>query len=370
MTSRLNATARVAATLLVLTLAGCARADSERTAGVPGSCPEFKPPLMMRIASKFMGSFPRAASIASSDTSSSIVIHPDDAQQIQCGKTQLASFDDVVFAKPSSGGDSTTLAMDILVPQTPGKKPLVIYVPGGGFVTSTKELALNLRTYLAEDGFVVASIQYRTYRNHANYRDGVADVKSAIRYLRAHAQQYGIDPTKVGIWGESAGGYLVSMVGLTNGSKDFDAGDNLDQSSAVQAVVDKFGPSDLSKVAADFDTEMQKKMAASDTTAYVHGLTPSGELKDPQSNPVTYVHAADPPFLIFHGSQDRLVSPSQTLMLHQALQAAGNHSTRYVVDGAGHGDMAFLGEPQSGLPWSTRQVMDITANFFKENLAK
>ena len=76
------------------------------------------------------------------------------------------------------------------------KRTVVVYVPGGGFVVAAKESALNLRTYVAEAGFAVASVQYRTTRDGANYRDGVEDIKAAIRYLRANAGRYGIDATR------------------------------------------------------------------------------------------------------------------------------------------------------------------------------
>jgi acetyl esterase/lipase len=110
--------------------------------------------------------------------------------------------------------------MDVLTPKTRDEANRV--VPGGGFRNADKGQALNLRTYVAEAGVVVASIQYRTIQNGGNYHDSVVDVKSAIRFLRAHASEYGIDPTKVSVWGESAGGYVASMVGLTTGVKAFD----------------------------------------------------------------------------------------------------------------------------------------------------
>jgi acetyl esterase/lipase len=86
------------------------------------------------------------------------------------------------------------------------------------------------------------------------------------------------------------------------------------------------------------------------------------------ANPITCVNTSVPPFLLFHGSQDRLVSPSQTLILHQALQAAGGQSTRYVLDGAGHGDLSFLGDRESGLPWSTKQTMGIIVGFLQRSI--
>jgi acetyl esterase/lipase len=136
-----------------------------------------------------------ATTIAASDTSTSVVIRPDPNDQISCGRTAITTVEDVVFStRTLANGKSLDLSMDIQMPEPRRKRPLVVYVTGGGFIQAPKEAALNLRTYVAEAGFVVASIQYRTVRNGANYRDGVADVKSAIRYLRANADKYGIDP--------------------------------------------------------------------------------------------------------------------------------------------------------------------------------
>jgi acetyl esterase/lipase len=317
-----------------------------------------------------------ARTIAPVDSSTSTVISPDIADQITCGKAVIDTIGDVVFGAPTlREGTAKKLAMDIQIPESSGPKPLVVYIPGGGFVRAPKESAINLRTFVAEAGFVVASIQYRTLSDSANYRDSIADVKSAIRHLRAHADEYGIDPGKVAVWGESAGGYLAAMVGVTGEIKSFDVGDNLDQSSAVQAVVDEFGPSDMSKIAADFDSETQRAYSSprNPLALYINGLASGKSLLDEPTaattaNPLTYVNASAAPFLLFHGSQDGLVSPSQTLLLHNALNSTGAHSTRYVLDGAGHGDMAFLGNPKAGLPWSTNEVMGLIVDFLKSTL--
>jgi acetyl esterase/lipase len=305
---------------------------------------------------------PLATSVAAVDISTSVVIRPDPADQITCRQDAIQTISNVVFAtRALPDGKSMNLLMDVQVPMPRGKRhPLVIYVPGGGFMMAAKEQVLNLRTYVADAGLVVASVQYRTMLNGATFRDGVADVKSAIRYLRANAPKYDIDTSRVAVWGESAGGYIVSMVGLTNGVKSFDVGNDLDQKSDVQAVVDKFGPSDVSKIAADFDPQLQASYRANNPfIPYLEGKASTA------ANPLTYIEPTAPPFLIFHGSQDRLISPSQTLLLHNALEAAGVRSTRYVLEGAGHGDLAFMGDFEAGLPWSTRQTMGIIIDFLK-----
>lgn len=350
--------------ILALGLAGTSFA--QETAGA--ACPVFTPPAPPAGAAA--GAPPRpgivmAQTVAPSDTSSSTVISPDPADQITCGSVALESHADVLFS--STGKE---LRMDILIPPGEGPKPLVVYIPGGGFVLAMKENALDQRTYVAEAGFIVASIQYRTALDGATYRDGIADVKSAVRYLRAHADDYGIDPERVALWGESAGGYLVAMAGVTNGDASFDVGDNLDQSSAVQAVVDKFGATDVSSLGADFDDAAKAAYVEPATmiARYINGpATTESTVTDPTAhttaNALTYIGGDEPPFLIFHGSDDRIISPSQTLMLHDALVAAGDQSTRYVLDGANHGDMGFLGDPVAGLPWTTSEVLAIITDF-------
>jgi acetyl esterase/lipase len=324
-------------------------------------------PLLFRIG--VLPKPPIAASIAPSDTRTSIVIHPDRSDQIQCGKTPLKTFENVEYAAPKlPNGKSISLKMDLLIPEAARKRTVVVYVPGGGFVVAAKEGALNLRTYVAEAGFAVASVQYRTTRDGANYRDGVEDIKAAIRYLRANADKYGIDAARVVVWGESAGGYLAAMVGLTNQNGAFEAGTNLNQSSIVQGIIDDFGASDISKIAADFDAAAQHTMYTNEGLVQYIGKASGANTLDSgiattAANPLTYIQAGAPPFLIFHGNQDRMVSPSQTLILHDALVAAGTRSTRYVVDGAAHGDLSFMGDAQSGLLWSTNKVMNLIVDF-------
>jgi acetyl esterase/lipase len=317
---------------------------------------------------------PIASSVAPIDASTSIVIKPDVLDQIRCGKVKLDEFEDVRFAtRTLPGGKSLDLVMDVQAPQPAKPRPLVVYLTGGGFIRAPIQGAFDLRTYVAEAGFVVASVQYRTILDGATYRDGVADVKSAIRHLRANAGIYRIDPRRVAVWGESAGGYLAAMAGVTNGMREFDVGSDLDQSSEVQAVVVKFGATDVSKIGADFDPATQQKLNSGDNLVKYFGARPGTRELDEKSaataaNPISYVNGSAPPFLFMHGSQDRLVSPSQTLMLHNALRAARADSARYVLDGANHGDLSFLGDKKSGLPWSTNQAMGLIVEFLKKTV--
>ncbi|WP_405059290.1 alpha/beta hydrolase [Kribbella sp. NBC_01505] len=316
-----------------------------------------------------------ATTVKASDTSTSTVIAPTGAQIVR-GKTNVTAHNDIVYSAPTVNGQQTELKLDLQVPETAGQKPLVIYIPGGGFVLSQKTANLDQRTYVAEQGYVVASIEYRTIGQGATYKTGPADVKSAVRYLRAHADEYGIDAGEVAVWGQSAGGYLAAMTGTTNGDKQFDVGDNLDQSSDVQGVVDEFGASDLSKIAADFDQAAQDANYApgNSLATWVYGAGTKESVKNPSaaitaSDPIGYISSRTAPFLSLHGSADRLISPSQTLLLHNALRSKGIESSRYVLTGADHGDLSFTGDTAAGKPWGTQETMNHIVDFLDKQLA-
>lgn len=372
---------------LGLTLVACSSGRSTSSSAASSttahltSCPSSSPagpggpPSGVPGGGKGAPSIPVAKTIAPSDTSTSTVIDGS-GPQIQCGRTPLTTYTDILYDTPTSSGKQVPLKLDLQVPRTSGPKPLVVYVEGGGFVSANKSGTLGQRTYVAEQGYVVASIEYRTVINGATYQDSVADVKSAIRYLRAHAGTYHIDPSKVAVWGQSAGGYLAAMTGVTNGLKQFEDTGNAGQSSTVQAVVDQFGPSDLSKLAADFDTATRQADYAPGNpfAQFVFGAgTKLSVEDDPRAtaaaSPLTYVTAASPPFVLLHGSADQLVSPSQTLILHDALRAKGVASTRYVVRGANHGDLTFMGgDPNAARQWSSAAVMGDIVTFLGKHL--
>jgi acetyl esterase/lipase len=318
---------------------------------------------------------PLAKTVAPSDTSTSIVIDGS-GPQIRCGRVRLMTYSDILYDTPTSGGKPIPLKLDIQMPASAGNKPLVVYISGGGFLRNDKAASLPRRKYVAEQGYVVASIEYRTVTNAATYRDSIADVKSAIRYLRAHADRYDIAAGQVALWGESAGGYLAAMAGVTNGVEHFENSGNPSQSSTVQAVIDEFGPSDISKIASDYDIAAQEinYAAANWLAQFVFGARTTMSVRDDPAamapaNPLSYVSASSAPFVLVHGSADQLVSPSQTLMLHNALRARGVDSTRYVVKGANHGDLTFLGiDPGSVKQWSSQQVMDAITSFLSKRL--
>jgi acetyl esterase/lipase len=288
---------------------------------------------------------------------------------VQVKKPLIKLISNVVYEQvPTMGYDNVTMKMDVLKPEKKEKMPAIVFVTGGGFIHANKDSYIQQRMDLAEAGYVVASIEYRVAPT-ATFPQPLEDVKSAIRYLKAHATEFNLDPNNIGVIGESAGGYLSAMVGTTNGNDKFDKGDNLDQNSDVRAAVDIYGLSDLTKVGADFSQENQNnhKSAGATEALWVNGSSTfggkdGGILVDPEkaakANPITYISKNSAPFLLMHGNKDTLVSPSQTEILHQALLEHGIESTRYVVNGAQHG----------GVYWVQQEVMDVIIDFFNKQL--
>lgn len=263
-------------------------------------------------------------------------------------------------------GRPIQLSMDVIQPYSPEPLPAVLFITGGGFMDAPKTKYIGQRVDMARAGYVVASIDYRVVPM-VTFPGILEDAKTAVRYLRKNAAKFGIDPSRIAVMGESAGGYIAAMVGTTNGVKEFDKGEYLDQSSDVQAAVDLYGLSDLTSVGADFSDEIQEahKSPAIPEAMLVNGIPWHGggsilsDLeKAKKANPITYISDQTPPFLLMHGDADQVVSPSQTKILHEALVENGVDSKRYVVKGADH----------AGFLWYQPEIMDIVIKFLDKNL--
>jgi len=234
--------------------------------------------------------------------------------------------------------------LDLVTPAAKGPHPLVVYVPGGGFVRAPRGMASRERAFVAAAGYVVASVEYRTVRQNATVTDGLSDVRAAIDHLIDQAGTYGIDPDRIGMWGESAGGYLASVVGLSD--------------PRIRAIVDEFGASDLSVAADGFDEGMRSSLA--------DPRHPIRRYRAAETNPVDLVRADSPAFLILHGDDDRIMPPAQTHALHRALRDAGADSTYHVLAGAGHGMMALDGRQER--QWTSVQVLTLITEFLERTL--
>jgi acetyl esterase/lipase len=225
--------------------------------------------------------------------------------------------------------------LDLYVPPEGQRLPLIIWVHGGAFRAGSKEGGVPLQ-YLSA-GYAVASLNYRLSQ-HAIFPAQIEDVKAAVRWLRANAQTYRLDPSRFGAWGPSAGGHLVAMLGTTGDIKEFEVGANLDISSRVQAVVDYFGPTDFLQMDAQrLPNGMVHDAPDSPESQLIGGPIQENIDRVAKANPITYVSKDDPPFLIVHGTRDPLVPYQQSVLLKNALEKAAAPVTFYTVEGGGHG---------------------------------
>ena len=241
---------------------------------------------------------------------------------------QIDSMSGIIYSQIKGLRSNRALRMTVMIPRDGKAKPAIIYFPGGGFTSADHEKFTEMRTALAKAGFVVAAAEYRTVPT--KYPALVNDAKAAVRFLREHAKEYGIDPAKIGVLGDSAGGYLAQMSGATNGEKQFDKGDFLNQSSDVQAVVSLYGLSDLRNIGEGFPEEIR---VVHDSPAVTEALLVNGPAfntfpgesitKDPKkmldASPLGHVSGNEPPFLLLHGSADPLVSPEQSASMYLSL---------------------------------------------------
>jgi len=225
--------------------------------------------------------------------------------------------------------------LDLYLPEkVEGRLPLVVWIHGGGWEAGSKENCPALS--LVTKGYAVASINYRLSQ-HAVFPAQIEDCKAAIRWLRANAAKYHIDADHIGVWGASAGGHLVAMLGTTGNVKELEGnGGNLDQSSRVQCVVDWFGPTDFVGWDPNFNKAVYSMIAR-----LLGGAADANKEKARKASPLFYVSKDAAPFLIVHGNQDNLVPLAQSEALAAALKKAGVEVKLVVVKGNGHGGPGF-----------------------------
>lgn len=306
------------------------------------------------------------------DQSTSIVLTPDeytgtDVSNLIEGGVSV-SVKEVIFSTVTHDyfGTSLPLHMQIAIPETATSsdpKPAVLFIFGGGFTRAPYAINNNLR-WLAQQGYVVATAQYRVIPQGTAH-EAVEDAKSAVRYLRAHADEFNINPDKIGMWGQSAGGWLTGITAATNGVKEFEKGDYLNYSSDIACAVNQYGLSDLTRIGMDHpigSLALHYWTECSDSLfvlGHDSGKTVWDDWKEVEKvNPVLYIDKKSPPHLFYHGNKDGRVAPSSTLFPHNALLEAGVESTRYVLDGGGHG-----GPEYSQLP-----IMTQVKEFFDTHL--
>ena len=223
--------------------------------------------------------------------------------------------------------------LDLYLPGSGSGFPLIVWIHGGAWRAGSKNRCRA--RFFVEEGYAVASVNYRLSQ-HAVFPAQIEDCKAAIRWLRGNSKTYGINGDRIGVWGSSAGGHLVALLGTSGDVTDFESGGDLSVSSRVQAVCDWFGPTDFLRMN-DFDGQIDHNASDSPESQLVGGSIQENQERVAQANPITYVSEDDPPFLIMHGDQDRLVPIHQSELLYETLTKIGVEAAFHRVKGAGHG---------------------------------
>jgi acetyl esterase/lipase len=239
-----------------------------------------------------------------------------------------------------AGNGNPRQKLDLLLPKDrkAKKRPMVVFVHGGGWWSGRKEDGLDvIRAVTATGDYAAATINYRL-SPEAKWPAQIHDCKAAIRFLRAKAGEYGIDANHIGVVGMSAGGHLVSLLGTGNDEAGLEGtvGAFAKVSSRVQCVVDFFGPTDfLTNLFPDAtaDRNNGRKMVME----FLGRSEAEARSNAKAASPVSWVTEDDAPFFIAHGTKDMLVPYSQATTIHTALEKAGVESHLVAMEGAGHG---------------------------------
>ena len=268
------------------------------------------------------------------------------------------TFLDVTYCRP----EGVDLKLDLYFPDpsAPQRAPAALFLHGGGWVAGDKRESGWLdpvRERLLEGGFVVASANYRLAPEH-RWPAHIEDAKCAVRFLKAGREIYGIDPDHIGVWGTSAGAHLAALLGTTGGNPEFEGeGGHAGESSRVQAVVDLYGPADLT----DGEGWPQGQPAV---LRLVFGTSDLDTPVLAAASPVSHVTPDDPPFLIFHGERDGLVPIRQSERLFEALAGAGVSVEFVRVANARHGLEPLGGEMRP----SREEITERIAAFLEDRL--
>jgi acetyl esterase/lipase len=254
----------------------------------------------------------------------------------------------IVYAAP----DGAELRLDIARPARGGRYPAVIFLYGGGYAQGSRGAWAPELRLAAERGYVAVAIDYRLTnvleegRPKHTFPAQLHDAKCAVRWLRANAGKYALDPERIGVVGFSAGGNLALMLGLT-GPADGLEGECGDPglSSRVQAVVNLAGGVDLA---------MQHRLYAAYMERYLGGGPEQVPDRYRAASPLTYVDGNDPPVLTLCGTRDG--SLPEQMLLEERMQQAGAEHTLLVVEGAGHNQYALVDFPRDNPLWSFLQA--------------
>lgn len=322
------------------------------------------------------------------------------------------TYKDVLVATvKNDNGENRDLRINVFVPKTNNKKvPLLVFVHGGGWAmgdyqgddkSNNNQVNLTGQTVnqmstdnqssykifkgILNNGIAFASIDYRL-NSEAKFPAQIFDVKGAIRFLRAHADEYGIDSERIAIAGTSAGAHLATLLATTNNINELEGtvGGNLNYSSKVMACIDFYGPTDLLTMGPEMDLSLQTKEQAAEThdsiranesillgfnkegqgVGLLRKLKENNDTSSPYWNyvllatkgsPVYQVTSDDPPFFIAHGGNDSLVSIQQSLRFKEALDKMGIENIYMSNSKAPHGNQGDVVN-KAALNWITNKL--------------
>ena len=228
--------------------------------------------------------------------------------------------------------DNQHLQLDLARPKTgDGPFPCVLCIHGGGFRAGNRQGYDGLIVRLAEKGYVAVTVSYRLAPKYP-FPAAVHDTKAAVRWLRANAKTYHIDPARIGVTGGSAGGHLAQFLAVTADVKEFEGdGGNPKESSAVTCVVNVYGPSDFTK------SYGKSVDAAEVLPLFLGGNLEKARARHVKASPLYWVTPNAAPTLCVHGTDDKYVAVEQAEWLVDKLKAAGVEAELLKLDGAGHG---------------------------------
>ncbi|MFQ5610410.1 MAG: alpha/beta hydrolase fold domain-containing protein, partial [Woeseiaceae bacterium] len=242
---------------------------------------------------------------------------------------------------PYAASENPRQRLDLLLPKKPNTDkplPLIAFIHGGGWRGGDKRRGLSRVVEFVESGdYAGVSIGYRL-TDEAIWPAQIHDCKAAIRWIRANAKKYRLDPDRIGVMGTSAGGHLVAMLGTSDGVKELegDLGNHKGISSRVACVVDLFGPTELLAMS-QFPGRMDPDAPNSAESRLVGGPLQQNKEIARSASATSYVSADDAPFLFIHGTKDPVVPLNQSERLHTALRRAKVEALFIKMDGGGHG---------------------------------
>lgn len=253
--------------------------------------------------------------------------------------------------------------VDIYVPATKGPHPIVLYIHGGGWTGGHTRHSGALANFpavlasLAAEGFVVASLEYRLSAE-AKFPAQLQDAKASLRFLGANAARYRIDPSRVGLWGGSAGGHLTALTALT--CKDTSLDPAAAKDVCATAAVTWYGVFDFGALTA------QRTGGSDDAAERLMGCTGRCSAETyALASPVTYIDAKDPPFLLIHGTEDKVVPASQSRLGEARLRASGVPVEVIYIAGVDH---SFIGTTPAQTRTATLRATNATFDFFHQKL--